>query len=134
MKDHKLIRDNPIGTSISLTNMLKIEKTTKENTFDFSIPKERQPEYLAELISVIVEDFDDLKISYKAKEEISRRVKEIIDQTREETIREVDGILDEINPAYIGVLESNNNRRYYEYGWEELFGQIKKSLKSLINK
>ncbi len=60
--------------------------------------------------------------------------KEAIDKTREETIREVEGILEEITPAYIGVLESNNNRRYYEQGFGEYKEEIKQSLKSLINK
>jgi len=66
--------------------------------------------------------------------DVKQFISKAIDQTREETIREVEEMVDEITPAYIGVLESNNDRRYYEQGFGEYKEEIKQSLKSLINK
>jgi hypothetical protein len=54
-----------------------------------------------------------------------------IDQTREETIMEVEETINKITPPYIGVLESNNDRRIYEAGWGALLEEIKQSLINL---
>lgn len=59
-------------------------------------------------------------------------ISKAIDQTREETIRECEGLLEKITPPYIGVLESNNDRRIYEAGWGALMEETKQSLINLL--
>ncbi len=81
-----------------------------------------------------INEFYGLPYNDLVDSSIKQFISDIIDQTREETIREVEGILEEITPAYIGVLESNNDRRCYEQGFGEYKEEIKQSLKSLINK
>jgi len=40
---------------------------------------------------------------------------------------------DKISPPYIGVLESNNDRRIYESGWGDYKQEVKELIKSKIN-
>jgi len=98
------------------------EKTTKEKLL----------EEFNEFTKTLEADF--ITEGYSAYGDLEDFISQTIDRVREETIREVEGILEEITPAYIGVLESNNDRRYYEQGFGEYKEEIKQSLKSLINK
>jgi len=75
-------------------------------------------------ISEIFEMEGAIGVKDKVKEFISNA----IDQTREETIRECEDIIDKITPPYIGVLESNNDRRIYEAGCGALLEEISQSL------
>jgi len=62
------------------------------------------------------------------KDKVKEFISNAIDQTREETIRECEDIIDKITPPYIRVLESNNDRRIYEAGWGALLEEIRQSL------
>ena len=70
--------------------------------------------------------------STKTINEIKQFISQAIDQTREETIRECEWLLEKITPPYIGVLESNNDRRIYEEGWGALMEETKQSLINLL--
>ena len=55
---------------------------------------------------------------------------EDIKQFIQDEIGEVLGEIDDILPSYVGVLNSNENRRWYEDGWIE----SKEEAKQIINK
>lgn len=78
-----------------------------------------------------INEFYGLPYNDLVDSSIKQFISDIITQTREETIRDVEAEMVNINQAYEGeALDTNNNRRWYEQG----FGEYKEEIKKMLNK